>query len=223
MRSCRPGAKLVDVRTKPELHYVGRVPGSLAVEWQTYPGSQPNPEFLAELAAGGQPKDAPVMFLCRSGARSHSAAEAATQAGWQESLQRARRLRGRQGRRAAPQHRRRLAQGRPALGAELGRAPAHPADVGGQPAPRRRRRCGTRRTAGSRASRRSGSASGSRRTRRRRTPTEPDGEHRQVVRGEQARGSSTGRRRRRRPASAPRGRTRTRSPPGATGRTACRR
>ena len=78
------GAKLVDVRTKPELQYVGKVPGSLAVEWQTYPGSRQNPEFIGELAAA-VPKDTPVMFLCRSGARSHSAAEAATQAGWKEA------------------------------------------------------------------------------------------------------------------------------------------
>src|SRR6186713_1341123 len=78
------GAKLVDVRTKPELLYVGKVPGSLAVEWQTYPGNRENPEFLAELAAV-VPKDTPVMFLCRSGARSHSAADAATRAGWKEA------------------------------------------------------------------------------------------------------------------------------------------
>jgi rhodanese-related sulfurtransferase len=78
------GAKLVDVRTKPELLYVGKVPGSLAVEWQTYPGNRENPEFLAELAAV-VPKNAPVMFMCRSGARSHSAAEAATRAGWREA------------------------------------------------------------------------------------------------------------------------------------------
>ena len=80
----KAGAKLVDVRTRPELHYVGRVPGSVAVEWQTWPGSKPNPEFLAGLdtAAG---KDEPVMFLCRSGARSHSAAEAAMRAGWKEA------------------------------------------------------------------------------------------------------------------------------------------
>ena len=78
------GAKLVDVRTKPETQYVGRVPGSSAVEWQTYPGNRPNPEFLAELAALVG-KDTPVMFLCRSGARSHSAAEAATRAGWKEA------------------------------------------------------------------------------------------------------------------------------------------
>src|SRR5918992_77616 len=74
------GAKLIDVRTKPELLYVGKVPGSIAVEWQTYPGNRPNPEFLAELAASVS-KDDPVMFLCRSGARSHAAAEAATKAG----------------------------------------------------------------------------------------------------------------------------------------------
>ena len=77
------GAALVDVRTKPEIAYVGRVPGSLAIEWQTYPGNQPNPGFLEALAEA-VPKDEPVMFLCRSGARSHSAAEAATSAGWRE-------------------------------------------------------------------------------------------------------------------------------------------
>ena len=78
------GAKLVDVRTKPELLYVGKVPGSVAVEWQTYPGNRENPEFLAELAAA-VPKDTPVMFLCRSGARSSAAADAATRAGWKEA------------------------------------------------------------------------------------------------------------------------------------------
>src|SRR5688572_1771058 len=71
----KAGARLVDVRTKPELLYVGRIPGSLALEWQTYPGNRPNPDFLADLAAE-VPKDEPVMFICRSGARSHGAAEA---------------------------------------------------------------------------------------------------------------------------------------------------
>jgi rhodanese-related sulfurtransferase len=95
------GAKLVDVRTKPELQYVGRVPGALAVEWQTYPGNRPNAEFLAELAAA-VPKDTPVMFLCRSGARSHSAAEAATRAGWKEAYNV---LEGFEGDKDAEQHR----------------------------------------------------------------------------------------------------------------------
>jgi rhodanese-related sulfurtransferase len=80
----KAGVKLVDVRTKPELQYVGKVPGSLAIEWQTWPGGKPNPEFIGELAAAVS-KDQPVMFLCRSGVRSHGAAEAAMRAGWKET------------------------------------------------------------------------------------------------------------------------------------------
>jgi len=95
------GAKLVDVRTRPEILYVGKIPGSLAVEWQTYPGNRENPEFLAELATL-VPKDQPVMFLCRSGARSHSAAEAATRAGWKEAYNV---LEGFEGNKDAEQHR----------------------------------------------------------------------------------------------------------------------
>ncbi|HKU46791.1 MAG TPA: rhodanese-like domain-containing protein, partial [Burkholderiales bacterium] len=48
------------------------------------PGNRENPEFIGELAAS-VPKDTPVMFLCRSGARSHAAAEAAARAGWSEA------------------------------------------------------------------------------------------------------------------------------------------
>ena len=95
------GAKLVDVRTSPELAYVGKIPGSLAVEWQTYPGGRENPEFLAELAAA-VPKDQPVMFLCRSGVRSNAAAEAATRAGWKEAYNI---LEGFEGDKDANQHR----------------------------------------------------------------------------------------------------------------------
>jgi rhodanese-related sulfurtransferase len=83
-RLMQAGVKLVDVRTQPELSYVGRIPGAATVEWQTWPGGLPNPEFLAELAAIA-PKNQPIMFLCRSGARSHAAAEAALQAGWREA------------------------------------------------------------------------------------------------------------------------------------------
>ena len=78
------GAKLVDVRTKAELEWVGRVPGALAVEWSTWPGGKPNPEFISQLEVQTG-KDAPVMFLCRSGGRSHSAAIAAAQAGYTEA------------------------------------------------------------------------------------------------------------------------------------------
>ncbi len=79
-----PGAKLVDVRTRAEWDFVGRVPGSVPIEWQSYPSSQPNPDFLRELEAQTA-KDALVMFLCRSGARSHAAACAASQIGYANS------------------------------------------------------------------------------------------------------------------------------------------
>lgn len=78
------GARLVDVRTKPELLYVGRVPGSVLVEWQTYPGNAANPAFLEQLKDAVEPEDT-LMFLCRSGVRSHGAAAAAAQAGWRDS------------------------------------------------------------------------------------------------------------------------------------------
>ena len=78
------GAKLVDVRTEAELQYVGSVPGSETIEWNTYPEGTRNPAFLQQLEKLVK-KDTPVMFLCRSGVRSHAAAEAATKAGWQEA------------------------------------------------------------------------------------------------------------------------------------------
>ena len=75
------GVRLIDVRTRAELEWVGRVPGAIPVEWSTWPGGKPNPDFLAQLAEHVEP-DEPVMFICRSGARSHNAAEAATRAGY---------------------------------------------------------------------------------------------------------------------------------------------
>jgi rhodanese-related sulfurtransferase len=75
------GARLVDVRTKAELEWVGRVPGATTIEWNTWPGGSPNPGFVNQLEAQ-VPKDAPVLFLCRSGGRSHSAASVAAKAGY---------------------------------------------------------------------------------------------------------------------------------------------
>jgi rhodanese-related sulfurtransferase len=76
-----PGAKLVDVRTRAELDFVGRIPGSIEIEWQTYPDSRPNLGFLAQLRQQVD-KECLVMFICRSGARSHAAAAAAAAAGY---------------------------------------------------------------------------------------------------------------------------------------------
>lgn len=76
-----PGAKLVDVRTRAELDWVGRIPGAAEVEWATYPGMKPNPNFVAQLEQQVD-KEALVLFICRSGMRSNAAATAATKAGY---------------------------------------------------------------------------------------------------------------------------------------------
>lgn len=78
-----PGAKLVDVRTKAECDWVGRIPGAIEIEWASYPGMKPNPNFLAALQQQVD-KEALVLFICRSGARSHNAAQVAAQAGYTE-------------------------------------------------------------------------------------------------------------------------------------------
>ena len=80
-----PGAKLVDVRTRAEWDYVGRVPGAVQIEWQHYPTGQPNADFLADLQAQVD-REALVMFICRSGARSHAAATAAAAAGYTQAF-----------------------------------------------------------------------------------------------------------------------------------------
>ncbi|HUL40348.1 MAG TPA: rhodanese-like domain-containing protein [Burkholderiales bacterium] len=77
-----PNAKLVDVRSRAEWDWVGRVPGSVEIELLAYPGSQPNPNFLNQLKQQVKP-DSLVMFICRSGQRSHNAAIVATQTGYE--------------------------------------------------------------------------------------------------------------------------------------------
>ena len=76
-----PEAKLIDVRTRAELEWIGQVPGSVAVEWNTWPAGSRNLNFIAEFEALVD-KNAIAMFLCRSGVRSHHAAVAVTQAGY---------------------------------------------------------------------------------------------------------------------------------------------
>jgi rhodanese-related sulfurtransferase len=90
--SSEPGAALIDVRTTAEWTYVGLPDLSgakaqfLRIEWQTYPSNEINPAFVATadeaLRRAGSSSDAPVFFLCRSGARSAAAAAAMTQAGY---------------------------------------------------------------------------------------------------------------------------------------------
>lgn len=85
-------ALLVDVRTQaewsfvglPDLRPIGKEP--VLVEWQSFPPSGPNPEFASFLSdllvKKGLDQNAPIYFLCRSGARSQAAAIAMTRAGY---------------------------------------------------------------------------------------------------------------------------------------------
>ena len=74
-------AKLVDVRTRPELELVGRIPGAAHIEWAYYPDMRLNPDFMNQLAQQVDPESV-VLFICRTGGRSHNAAAVATQAGF---------------------------------------------------------------------------------------------------------------------------------------------
>lgn len=88
----RPDAVLVDVRTQAEWNFVGTADlasigkKSGHLEWQTFPSMQPNPDFVSALSGGVADKDAPLLFLCRSGARSAAAAKAMTAAGYATCL-----------------------------------------------------------------------------------------------------------------------------------------
>jgi rhodanese-related sulfurtransferase len=75
------GARLIDVRSAAEFHFVGRVPDSVLVEWNHWPSGNRNPAFLDELAKAVSREDI-VLFLCRSGVRSHHAAGIAAAAGY---------------------------------------------------------------------------------------------------------------------------------------------
>ena len=75
------GARLVDVRSKAEWSWVGRIPGAVEIEWLVFPSMQANPDFLEHLSLK-VPKESPVMFICRSGVRSNQAAIAALESGY---------------------------------------------------------------------------------------------------------------------------------------------
>lgn len=75
----------MDVRTRAELDWVGRVPGAQHIEWNSYPGGVRNARFADELQLAVEKSDAPVMFICRSGNRSHHAAAVAAQLGYGEA------------------------------------------------------------------------------------------------------------------------------------------
>jgi len=83
-----PDAAVVDVRSEaewafvgiPDLSSLGKKP--LLISWLQYPGMVRNDRFESDLDAQGLPKDKPILFLCRSGRRSRSAAIAMTALGY---------------------------------------------------------------------------------------------------------------------------------------------
>ncbi len=81
-------AQLVDVRTDAEWNFVGVPDLSIAgkqtilIPWQIYPTMQRNGGFEDDLTRSGLTADHRIYFICRSGARSMSAAQAARDAGF---------------------------------------------------------------------------------------------------------------------------------------------
>jgi rhodanese-related sulfurtransferase len=75
-----PGARLIDVRSRAELELTGILPGAVHVEWQSWPGWVANPHFHPQLLHTIDPESL-LLFICRSGARSHRAALICTEAG----------------------------------------------------------------------------------------------------------------------------------------------
>ncbi len=86
-----PESALIDVRTQaewafvglPNLHSLGK--DTHRIEWQCFPSMALNENFTTELQTSVPNKTAPVFFICRSGQRSASAAQAAQKIGYAHS------------------------------------------------------------------------------------------------------------------------------------------
>ena len=78
-----PGVKLIDVRSRAEWVWVGRIAGSHLVPWSHFTdnGLVRNEAFLEQLQSVASPGDV-LLMLCRSSKRSKPASEAATAAGF---------------------------------------------------------------------------------------------------------------------------------------------
>jgi len=79
--SLAPGARLVDVRSRAELDWVGQIAQAVEIEWAHYPLMNENPHFIAQLKQQVDGESL-LFFLSRSGNRSDLAARAAAAAGF---------------------------------------------------------------------------------------------------------------------------------------------
>jgi len=81
-------AQIVDVRTDAEWTYVGLPDLTEAgkepvlIPWQLFPAGQVNARFTDQMKQAGLTPSHKIYFLCRSGARSLAAAQAAQAAGF---------------------------------------------------------------------------------------------------------------------------------------------
>ena len=79
-----PHAVLIDVRTQPAWADVGvpAVDRLMRLSWQVFPQMIVNDGFVESVEKAGIPKDAEILCICRSGARSAAAASVLTDAGF---------------------------------------------------------------------------------------------------------------------------------------------
>ena len=83
-----PDAALIDVRTDAEWNFVGLPDLSetgkqpVLIPWQVYPSMQVNGAFVEQMRKAGLTPTNKLFFICRSGARSLFAGQAAQAAGF---------------------------------------------------------------------------------------------------------------------------------------------
>ena len=77
-------AAIVDVRTQPEWQLVGHVPEVPLIEWPRDGEADALRAFIGKVRAALD-TERPLLFLCRSGVRSHYAAELAAHAGFKNA------------------------------------------------------------------------------------------------------------------------------------------
>jgi rhodanese-related sulfurtransferase len=83
-------AIIVDVRTAPEWKFSG-IPnmngthGKLAtISWVRYPDFDANPAFISDIQQAAPDKEHPIFFLCKTGGRSHQAANVVAALGYSQ-------------------------------------------------------------------------------------------------------------------------------------------